>query len=169
MSTTGTAVSNTTTATSIINKTDLVTITPNIFRKGSRLKIRAAGALSNIATTPGNITFAVKLGTVSVWTSGALSFNASARTSLPFQLNIEMRLDSEGDSTTATWLGMGTFGGIHLSGTDTTIQVPTTAPAVGTGYDSTTANVLDLHATFSVANAGNGIRLWDYLVIHTWN
>lgn len=41
---------------------------------------------------------------------------------------------------------------------------PNTAPAVGTGFDSTIAQTLDLFVAQSVSNAGNGFQLQQYSV-----
>jgi hypothetical protein len=42
--------------------------------------------------------------------------------------------------------------------------IPATAPAVGTGFDSTIANILDFWTGFSIPNSGNGIQLYNYTV-----
>jgi hypothetical protein len=44
------------------------------------------------------------------------------------------------------------------------IMAPNTAPAVGTGFDSTIANILDFWVGISVSNAGNGIQVYQYFV-----
>jgi hypothetical protein len=44
------------------------------------------------------------------------------------------------------------------------LQCPATAPAVGTGFDSTVANLLDFWAGFSISNAGNGVQIHQYVV-----
>jgi hypothetical protein len=38
------------------------------------------------------------------------------------------------------------------------------APAVGTGFDSTAAQLVDLFATWSVANAANSITCHQFLI-----
>jgi hypothetical protein len=35
---------------------------------------------------------------------------------------------------------------------------------VGTGFDSTIANLLDFWTAFSISNAGNGVQVYDYTV-----
>jgi len=44
-----------------------------------------------------------------------------------------------------------------------TIMCPNTAPAVGTGFDSTIANILDFWVGISVSLATNGIQVYQYL------
>ncbi len=46
--------------------------------------------------------------------------------------------------------------------TPATLLVPNTTPAVGTNFDSTTSQVIDMFATFSIANAGNLIQLHQF-------
>lgn len=153
-----------TTAKSVLNPEDLITLPANYLAIGSAFFIQVSGGLSNRASTPGSVTFQVMMGSIVAFTTGALSFQASARTLLPFTLDIKLRVDSTGSGTAAKFLGMGEFGGIHLTNTDTKIQVPVTAPAVGTGFDSTIANVLDFWTGFSTSDAGNGVQLYDYRV-----
>ena len=44
-------------------------------------------------------------------------------------------------------------------------MVPATAPAQGTGFDSTIANILDFWVGFSISNAANGVQIAQYKVI----
>jgi hypothetical protein len=43
-------------------------------------------------------------------------------------------------------------------------MAPNTAPAAGTGFDSTIANILDFWVGISVSNAANGIQVYQYFV-----
>jgi hypothetical protein len=42
--------------------------------------------------------------------------------------------------------------------------VPNTAPALGTGFDSTVANVADLFAACGTSNAANAIQCHQYAI-----
>ena len=42
---------------------------------------------------------------------------------------------------------------------------PATAPAVGTGFDSTVANIVDFWVGFTISNVGNGIQIQQYELI----
>ncbi len=84
-----------------------------------------------------------------------------------------MRLDSRGSGTAAKFLGMGWLSGLPFTLTAAQVDsvnqpglfnVPSTAPAVGTGFDSTVAGNLDFFVGFSISNAGNGVQLYDYTV-----
>jgi len=44
------------------------------------------------------------------------------------------------------------------------ILSPATAPAVGTGFDSTISNYLDFFVGISVSSASNGIQIYQYSV-----
>lgn len=177
MSAVGTLFNTYTTAKTVLNATDLVTLSPNYLKVGSTFKIHAAGALSNIVTTPGTVTFQVMMGSIVAFTTGAIQLNATAHTLLPFNLNIDLRVDTIGSGTTAKFLGQGMLNGIQFTNTaaqtdaaNTTgmFPVPATAPAVGTGFDSTIANILDFWTGFSISNAGNGVQLYQYDVIQTF-
>jgi len=169
----GTLYNTYTTAKSVLNPTELLTLPPNFLRVGSRFRIRVWGALSNIVTTPGTVTFQVMLGSTVVWTSGAIQMSTTAHTLIPFSLELELRVDSIGSGTVAKFIGGGKLNGIMFTvgaGADSTtvvgeFPVPATAPAVGNGFDSTIANILDFWVGFSVSNAGNGVQIYDYSVV----
>lgn len=162
-----------TTAATIINPQALVSLPPNYLYPGKQLRITAIGGLSNIITAQPTFTFQVMMGAVIAWTSGAITTNAAAHTLLPFKLVIDLRCDTVGSGTSAKFLGVGQITGRQflISGTgvdsvtsDTTLMLPVTAPAVGTGFDASIANVLDFFAACGTSNAANGITLYEYYV-----
>jgi hypothetical protein len=70
-------------------------------------------------------------------------------------------------------MGGGILQGIHFTltagqtdavNTAGAFAVPATAPAVGTGFDSTIANTMDFFVGFSISNAGNGVQVQQYIV-----
>jgi hypothetical protein len=169
----GTSFASFTTAKTVIPPVDLITLPANYFRIGKALRVRVRGALSNIVTTPGTITFQVMIGAVVAWTSGAIQMNATAHTALPFTLDLDLICRAIGSGTSANTIGVGTLSGVMFTktagqtdgaNTETTIQVPVTAPAVGTGFDSTVANIMDFFVGFSISNAGNAIKIEMYSV-----
>ncbi len=169
----GTLFNTYTTAKTVINATNLVQLPPNYLYIGKKLRVTVKGGLSNIVTTPGTVTFQIMMGSIVAWTSGAIQLNATAHTLLPFTLVVDLRCDSIGSGTAAKFLGMGVLSGIQFTltagqtdaaNTAGAFQVPATAPAVGTGFDSTIANLLDFWVGFSISNAGNGVQLYDYTV-----
>lgn len=169
----GTLFNTYTTAKTVINADALATIRANTLYIGKRFRITVQGGLSNIVTTPGTITFQVMMGSVIAFTTGAIQLNATAHTLLPFKLVIDLTVRSIGSGTSAKFIGMGTLSGIHFTltagqtdavNTSGSFSAPATAPALGTGFDSTADNILDFFTGFSISNAGNGIQIEEYLV-----
>src|SRR6266508_731371 len=120
------------------------TLPANFFDVGKVLRITAAGRISNIVTTPGTLTLDVRLGSTVVFNGGAVSLNIVAKTNVTWWLEMLLTCRSIG-ATAATTLSA---------------ALPASAPAAGTGFDSTVANVLDLFATFSLT--GNSITAHEY-------
>jgi hypothetical protein len=162
-----------TTAKTVIPATNLITIPSNWFYPGRALSIKVAGAISNIVTTPGLINFQVKIGSVAVFDTGNIQMNATAHTLLPFWLEILLTCRAVGSGTSANMMGLAraiskvftaTAGQTDDAQDFPTILAPATAPAVGTGFDSTIANILDFWAGFTISNAANEVRVDQYLV-----
>lgn len=163
-----------TTAKSVIDANALYVLPANYWYVGRSLRVTVRGAISNIVTTPGTINFQVKMGptaNIAVFDTGAIQLNATAHTTLPFWLDIEMSCRAIGSGTTANFIGLGlaegrmftlTAGQVDDAQGMQSIVAPATAPVVGTGFDSTTASILDLWAGFSISNAGNGVRIDQY-------
>jgi len=168
------AIKNTyTTAATVLNPSDLTPIPGNYFQIGSKIRVRAWGGLSNIVTTPGTVTFQVNMGAVAIYSSGALQMVNVANTLAPFVFEAVLRMASVGNSTSATWIGGGfvtaqniliTAGTGNPTITDAILAAPSGSPAAGSGYDSTTQQILDFFVGFSISNAGNGVQLYDYQV-----
>lgn len=167
----GTLFNTYTTAKTVLPATSLYTFPPNFFQIGRSIRVTAAGGLSNIVTTPGTVTMQVMLGTIVVFTTGAIQLNATAHTTLPFWLNVVLTCRAIGVTTSANFMGMGHLQGIMPTLTAAQVDAvntggifsaPAAAPAVGTGFDSTIANILDFWAGFSISNAGNGVQVQQY-------
>ena len=161
----GTLYNTFTTDKSVINPEDVIGPSYNYFDIGTKFKIHVGGGLSNRASTPGTFRFRMMFGSVIVFSTGDLSFNANARTLLPFSLDIDLTVRATGSGTNANMMGMGRFGGIHLTNTDGLIQVPVTAPAVSAGFDSGPSALFDLYCGFSTSDAGNGVQVQEYDVV----
>ena len=174
----GTALSNTTTETSLMvgNTGEQGTLPAKYFeRVGKSLKIRAAGRISTLATTPGTLNLYTRFGSIDVWDSAAMTLNTSAKTNVPWLLELELFARAIGNGTSANLIGIGSFlseavlaSVAPTSGGELTHVLPyNTAPAVGSGFDSTAAQLIDFMAKWSVANASNSIRL-ETLSIDIW-
>ena len=169
----GTSFGTFTTAKTVIPATSLITLPANYFDIGKALEIDVWGGIGTLVTTPGTITFQCMVGAVIAFTTGAIQLNATAHTNLPFNLRIKLICRAIGNSTSANLMGMAVATGVMFTNTagqtdgansNTVKNVPATAPAVGTGFDSTTANILDFFAGFSISDAANTIRVESYTV-----
>jgi len=148
------------------------TLPANFFDVGKVLRIKGACRLSNIVTTPGTLTLDVRLGSVVAFNGGAMQLSTTAHTTLPLWFEILLTCRAIGGGTAANLMGQGVASSQCLSltavadstTTVATLLMPNTTPAVGTGFDSTAAQTVDLFATFSIANAGNLIVLHQYVL-----
>jgi hypothetical protein len=168
----GPALTASTTPTSILHGTGKIALPANFFNYvGKRLFIKACGRISNIVTTPGTLTLDVRFGSVIVANGGAMALNIVAKTNVPWVLEWELTCRAIGPTTTANMMHQGTWvsesvigaplpsvggAGVHM--------LPNAAPAVGTGFDSTAAQTVDLFATWSLNNA-NSIQVHQYELI----
>jgi hypothetical protein len=134
---------------------------------GKKLRIRAAGRISNIVTTPGTLTLDVRFGSVTVATSQAMQLNAVAKTNVTWVLDWAFDIRVVGASAqlmhTGVWQSESVVGsGTGAAGSTGPGQflIPATAPALGTAFDSTVAQVVDMRALFSLT--GNSIQLHQF-------
>lgn len=162
----GTALSNSTTETSIINAVQKRTFPANTFGfVGKRLRLTAAGRISTVVTSPGTLTLRLKFGSIAVFTSGAMSLNVVAKTNVPWFLECYGEIRSIGASTAATlfmigvWTSEAVIGAPlpTVGGSGTFVLPFNTAPVVGAGFDSSASQVIDLTAQWGTANAANSI------------
>lgn len=168
-----TALTNSTSPTSILPPAARFTVPANYFAVGQVLRLRATGRVSTFTASPGNITFTFQLGptsNISVFSSGATALNVTAQTNATWWLDMQLTCRAIGASTSANFIGSAnwmTRASLNAPVVGTTtgvgnVMLPDTAPAVGTGFDSTVANIADLFVTFSVANAANSIQTHQY-------
>lgn len=170
----GTSRSSFTTAVSILPAAARYTLPANFFSIGKKLRIAASGRISNVVTAQPTFAFTVLMGpsgNIIVFNGGNMTCSTTAHTTVPWSLEIDLTCRAIGDSTNANLMGQGkvTSQAFVVSGatadsanTHTTLMIPNTAPAVGTGFDSTVAMVVDLFAACGTSNAGNLIQLHQY-------
>ncbi len=163
----GTLQNTYTSAKSVINPTEVVPFPANFIDVGSQLRVTVYGGISNVVTAQPTFTFQLMVGSVVAWSSGALTTNTTANTLLPFRLQLELRADSIGSSTTAKLIGGGTINCAAL--VNTSAVIPVASPAVGTGFDSTAAANIDFWVGISASNAGNGVQIYNYIVEQLWS
>lgn len=172
----GTLFNTYTTAKTVINQQDLYSFPPNFFQLGSRLRITANMAISNLTVTPGTVTFQVMFGSIVVFTTGAIQLNATAHTLLPARLVVDLvcQLANTGvGGVIAKFMGTGVLTGVMFTLTAAQVDAvntpgafpaPATAPTLGTAFDGTISQILDFWTGFSISNAANGVQMADYCV-----
>lgn len=169
-------------ATSIIPSGARAILPANWADIGRKLKFHLAGRISTLVTTPGTFTFDLRLGTIAssivVANLGATQLNAVAQTNVSWWLDATFTVRAIGSGTAANGIGMAHFtsqavvgGGTGVAGAATvggagtssySQTLPQTAPAVGTGFDSTVSNAVDVFGTWSVNSASNSITVHEY-------
>lgn len=155
----GTAVTGTAAAT-LLHGSGIATIPAGALQVGSQLKITLRGRMNTIVTTPGTTTFDLRIGGVVVSAFGAIPLNVTAQTNASWELEILATIRSIGSGTVATALATAKFvsraivgSAAAASGGNGAIVLPDTAPAVGTGFDSTIANAVQVFVTNTVAGS----------------
>lgn len=145
-------------ATTLLPPAAKFTFPANLLKIGDKLQLKASGRMSNVVTTPGTARFDVRFGSVVVFDSAAINLNIVAKTNVGWWLDIELTCRSIGASTAATMFGQGLWAsesGIaaaaNTAGGNAVFNLPVSAPAVGTGFDSTTSFTVDLFFTQTVA------------------
>lgn len=162
----GAALTNSTTATSILPGQAKFTLPAQSLQMvGQKIRVKASGRISSAAATPGTLTLDLRFGSIIVFNGGASPTLATSGTNLTWRAEMELYLATVGSGTAATMYGTGELKSAILSATVPLMLLPVSAPAPGTGFDSTIANVVDMFATFSVASASNSIRCDDFELV----
>jgi hypothetical protein len=145
-------------AASCVAPAALITLPANYLQIGRMLKVTAQGRISCVVTTPGTARFDVRLGGTVVFDSGALNLNTVAKVNVPWWLEIILTCRAIGNGTTANFMGQGSFQSEAVVGSplptvggNGSLLCPVGAPAVGAGFNSTIANILDMFFTQTVA------------------
>jgi hypothetical protein len=173
------AVANTTTATSILpSQARLVIPGGYLSIIGQMLTVEAAGRVSTNGAGAGTLQFTVRAGptsTIAIATSPAFTLNTNVKTNVTWRIRWDLTLRAVGNGTTANfmhtgdWLSEAVVGSpIPTVGGSGDLLIPATAPAVGTGFDSTVDNTFDLFAQWNTASVGNSIQTHQYRLI-SWN
>lgn len=159
----GTAVNTTTTATSILHPASKITLPAGAIDKvGKLIRVWATGRIST-TTGPPSITLDVRLGGTVVFNGGAVVTVASL-TNKTWELVALMTARAIGSA--ANLIGTGKFTSPIVVGSTggnaNTAMLPDNTPAVGNNFDSTTALVADLFATWSASSASNSIQCHQF-------
>jgi hypothetical protein len=167
----GAQILDSSTAVSIIPPAAKITLPNNWFQIGRSLRLTLAGRLSNVITTPGTLTLDFRLLAVIAFTTQAIPLNIVAKVGLPWFMQVILTCRSIGASTSAALMAQGFFcsegyvgAPLPAVGGAGMVLVPNTAPAVGTGFDSTAANTVDIFGKFSVTTDPTALTLHQYLL-----
>lgn len=166
----GAALASSTTPTSILPAAFKTAAVPIGYfdRLGRPLAFHFSGRISTVVTTPGTLTLELRLGSVAVFSSGAMTLNTTAQTNVHWTLEGELSCRAFGGSTSTTLFPKGCRFTSHAvigspaptAGGAASHQLPyNAAPAVGSGFDNGASQLIDLFATWSVSNAANSITL----------
>ncbi len=160
----GTALTNTTPA-SIIPAASKITLPAGYFSIGKAGRMTVLGRISTLNPTPGTFTFDMRLGAVVAANGAAMALNTvAAKTNVAFRASCWWTCRAIGSSTSANlmfqWEVCSVAFDVTAAGTSiATIFGPASAPAVGTGFDSTASQTVDVFGTWSVNSASNTITV----------
>lgn len=164
----GSALTASTTPTSILPAAAKFTLPANFWSIGKTLRVTSRGRISNVVTSPGTLTMDFRLGSVIAFTTQALALNVVAKTNVSFEWEVILTCRAIGSGTSADLIGIGSFASESVIGSPLPsvggsgiLLTPATAPAVGTGFDSTVSAVVDHFATWSANNANS-------ITVHQW-
>ena len=141
---------------------------------GKQWKVKLQGRISCVVTTPGTARFDLRTGpsgTIVAFDTGALNLNIVAKTTVPFDLEVDLTCRAVGTSTSTTLFGIGKFtseavvgAAANTAGGNGVLMCPVGAPAVGTGFDNTAANAVDMFFTQTVASGSmtvHNYEIWE--------
>ena len=166
----GTAITASTTETRLQHSAARCVLPGGYFEAPAKtIEIWLRGRISTVVTTPGTLTLRLKLGStvttgtgavtggVSAWDSGAIALNTVAKTNVTFSLHLLLSSQVIGDGALAKLMGIGLLCSEALAGATAgqplDFLLPASAPAQGTGFDSTASQSLDMSAQWSLNNA----------------
>lgn len=147
-------------ATSMLPPRNVITLPNNYWREGRYWKITASGRISCVVTTPGTARFDVRIGAVTAFDTLAMNLNIVAKTTVPWWLELILSCRAVGGAgATTNLMGQGKFiseavigSPLPTVGGNGLIMVPVgVAPAVGTSFDNTLANAVDVRFTQTLA------------------
>jgi hypothetical protein len=165
----GAALTGTSTATSLLLAASKTTLPPDYFKfVGQRIRVRAAGRISTVATTPGTMTLDIRFGSTVVINSGDMTLNTTAKTNVGWILEWDADVRVLGASASLLaqgyWHSEAVIGSAAptAGGAGAHILPYNTAPVAGNPFDSQASQVVDLFGKWSVANAANSITLHSF-------
>lgn len=146
----------------------------NYWTVGKQWKIKLQGRISCAVTTPGTARFDLRTGpsgTIVAFDSGPLNLNIMAKTTVPFDLDIDLTCRAVGNGSGTNLFGIGKFTSeaviaspLPSVGGNGVLMCPVGTPGVGTGFDNTAANAVDMFFTQTVATGSltvHNYEIWE--------
>lgn len=146
------------------------TFPANHFRAARSVRGYLTGVCSNVVTTPGTLTYRVRIGTTTlsataVVASNALGLDTTARTNFAWAMSFQITCNAGGASGTAFIVGEVKQSNV-LAATAANL-LPQVIPASGNAavtLDTTAVNILSVSAKFSVATDPTNITAQTYIL-----
>lgn len=133
-------------------------LAPNTFRfVGQQFRLRAAGRISCVITTPGTARFDLSFGANVVFDTGAMNLNVVAKANVGWWLDVLLTLRAIGSAANLMGQGIwvseaGVGNPVPTAGGSAPFVVPyNTPPVVGANFDSGASQLADLFFTQTVA------------------
>lgn len=165
----GPVVSNTITQTSILpSSAKEAAFGIGAFARGKVMAFDFSGKISTLVTSPGTLSFAIRIGSIDVFVGGAMALNAVAQTNVHWSLTGELVCRAAGTGVATVLFPKSCKWTSHAvinssaptsGGALTHMLQFNTAPALGNGFDFTADQKVDLLSTWSVANSANSLTL----------
>lgn len=165
----GTALASSAAATSIIPSHAKLVLPSQFFdRPGGFLDIFLAGRISTLNPTPGTFTFSLMMGAVAVCSSGALTVNiGAAKVNVAFEARLRATCQVVGPTAQLMfqWVIASEAFAVNsaVAGVVGVIMGPVSAPALGTAFDATANETMDVNGQWGTANAANSIQVHQYI------
>ncbi len=141
-------------AASCIPTANKITLPNNFWYPGKKLKIHLWGRITTPASTPMTSRFDVRVGAVVVAFDTAAFTVAVSKTTVPWWLDILLECRAQGAGTVTQLMGLAKFQSEAVVGSPApgtggngSLLLPIGAPVLGTGFDNTAANFLDVFYT----------------------
>jgi len=160
-------------AASCIPTANKITLPTNYWTIGKQWRVLIQGRISCAVTTPGTARFDIRSTSAIIYDTGALNLNIVAKTTVPFELDINLICRAVGTGTSTTLFGIGRFtseaviaSGLPSVSSNGTLLCPVGTPAVGAGTDNTAANTIDVFFTQTVATGSMTVHnysIWEMI------
>jgi len=158
-------------AASCIPTPEKLTLPNNYWYIGRTWRLTMHGRISTVITTPGTARFDLRIGAVVAWDSQAILLDTVAgHTTMPWVLEVLLTCRAVGTGTSTQLFGVGKWSCEDILGTPATspkgslvAMLPwNAAPALGTGFDNTALNTVDVFFTQTAATGS--LTVHQYLL-----